>query len=359
MIERIQSELLNWFEINQRDLPWRLNKDPYRIWVSEIMLQQTRVDTVIPYYENFMTQFPTLNELADADEEKVIKAWEGLGYYSRVRNLHSAVKEVASSYGGVVPDSQEEISTLKGVGPYTAGAILSIAYGKRIPAVDGNVMRVISRIYNLHDDIAKVSTRKNIETIVTDLIPDGSASYFNQALMELGALICVPRSPKCLSCPLQHICKAREAGVEENLPIKTRAKKPRPVQVTVGVIEKEGKVLIHKRPTEGLLGGLWEFLGGEVVEDFSSEDSLIHILYNQYRIKAEIQSFFMPVQHTFSHLIWNMRVFRCKWIEDEELPPFEQMKWVALHELKHYAFPVAHLKIVNELIHNDEREGCV
>ena len=194
-INTFQNDLISWFKREQRDLPWRKDQDPYKVWVSEIMLQQTRVDTVIPYFNRFIEWFPTIDDLADANEDKVLKAWEGLGYYSRVRNLQSAVKEVREKYNGEVPNTPKEISELKGVGPYTAGAILSIAYGIPEPAVDGNVMRVLSRILSIWDDIAKPSSRKIFEQAVRDLISHDDPSAFNQALMELGALICTPTSP--------------------------------------------------------------------------------------------------------------------------------------------------------------------
>ena len=207
-IEGFREDLISWFEEEKRDLPWRQDQDPYKVWVSEIMLQQTRVDTVIPYFNRFIDQFPNIEALSMAEEEKVLKAWEGLGYYSRARNLHSAVKEVQEKYGGKVPDEPKKISSLKGVGPYTAGAILSIAYGVPEPAVDGNVMRVLSRILWIEDDIAKPATRKIFEEAVRKMISQENPSYFNQALMELGAMVCTPTSPSCLLCPVREHCIA-------------------------------------------------------------------------------------------------------------------------------------------------------
>ena len=226
-IAGFREDLINWFSEEKRDLPWRKSRDPYKIWVSEVMLQQTRVDTVIPYFNRFMEQFPSIEALSNAEEEKILKAWEGLGYYSRARNLHSAVKEVHEKYGGKVPDDPKEISSLKGVGPYTAGAILSIAYGKPEPAVDGNVMRVLSRVLSIWDDIAKSSTRKIFEEAVRALISHDNPSYFNQALMELGALVCTPTSPSCLLCPVREHCYAFHDGEQEELPVKTKGKKQR------------------------------------------------------------------------------------------------------------------------------------
>ncbi|GGG24233.1 A/G-specific adenine glycosylase [Paenibacillus abyssi] len=256
------SELLDWYRRNKRDLPWRQSKDPYRVWVSEIMLQQTRVDTVIPYYERFMDKFPTIKALAGAPESEVLKMWEGLGYYSRARNLQAGAREVMALYGGAVPDDAPSVAALKGVGPYTKGAIMSIAFNRPEPAVDGNVMRVLSRYFCLEEDIAKARTRVNIEVLAASLIPEGAAGDFNQGLMELGALVCTPKSPGCLTCPVMAHCAGRLAGRELELPIKTKAKPPRPEQrfaaIVEGAGEYAGKVLVRQRPETGLLASMWE-----------------------------------------------------------------------------------------------------
>lgn len=224
-IKQFQEDLISWYEQEKRDLPWRSDSDPYKVWVSEVMLQQTRVDTVIPYFNNFIEKFPTVEALAEADEEKVLKAWEGLGYYSRVRNLQSAVREVHERYGGVVPPSKEEFGKLKGVGPYTRGAVLSIAYNQPVPAVDGNVMRVMSRILSVWDDIAKPKTKTLFEKIVEAFISEEKPSEFNQGLMELGAVICTPKSPSCLLCPVREHCSAFAEGCEKELPVKSKKEK--------------------------------------------------------------------------------------------------------------------------------------
>lgn len=255
-------ELLSWYLANRRDLPWRQNRDPYRVWVSEIMLQQTRVDTVIPFYERFMEKFPTAAALAEAPEAEVLKCWEGLGYYSRARNLQAGAREVVSLHGGVVPDDKEAVAALRGVGPYTTGAIMSIAFNRPEPAVDGNVMRVLSRYFCLEDDIAKPATRVGIEKLAASLIPEGAAGDFNQALMELGALVCTPKSPGCLACPVLQHCEGRMAGKEHILPIKTKAKPPRPetrlAAIITGSGEHAGRILVRQRPESGLLAQMWE-----------------------------------------------------------------------------------------------------
>ncbi|ASJ52119.1 A/G-specific adenine glycosylase [Brevibacillus formosus] len=338
-------DLLAWYDSQKRDLPWRINKDPYRIWVSEIMLQQTRVETVKPYYANFMEKFPTVSDLAKAPEDDVLKAWEGLGYYSRARNLQAAAREVTVRYGGVVPDTPDEIATLKGVGPYTAGAILSIAYEKAEPAVDGNVMRVFSRLLYLTDDIAKPATRIKIEHLVRQVIPEGRAGDFNQALMELGAMVCVPRTPQCLTCPVFDYCMARQEGVAEELPVKGKAKPPRPVDLQVGIIIRDGKVLMNKRPDQGLLAGMWEFptVETEQESDTAKQEALAVGLRERFGIDVEVMQPLGTVQHVFSHLQWNMQVWSCDWIEGEELPA--HARYVAWEEQDAYTIPMAHQKI--------------
>lgn len=336
-------DLLAWYDLQKRDLPWRINRDPYRVWISEIMLQQTRVDTVKPYYRNFMEKFPTIQALAEAPEEDVLKAWEGLGYYSRARNLQTAAREVKANYGGVVPDTPKEIAKLKGVGSYTAGAILSIAYEKPEPAVDGNVMRVFSRLLYMEDDIAKPATRVKFEHLVRQTIPHDRAGDFNQALMELGALICLPRTPHCLTCPVFDYCLARKEGVQKELPVKGKAKSPRPVDLSVAVVVRDGQLLINKRPEQGLLAGMWEF----PMMETASEDHLIDTLASRFGIEVELIEPLTRLQHTFSHLQWNMEVYLCDWIEGTELPP--TARFVEREELKAYAFPVAHSKIIEIL----------
>ncbi|WP_025026986.1 A/G-specific adenine glycosylase [Caldalkalibacillus mannanilyticus] len=347
--QSFQEELLYWFERNMRDLPWRKDKDPYKVWVSEIMLQQTRVDTVIPYFQRFIARFPTIEALAEAPEEEVLKNWEGLGYYSRARNLQSAVKEVKETYGGVVPDEPEQISTLRGVGPYTAGAILSIAYGKREPAVDGNVMRVFSRLFAIEEDIQKVKTRKLFEELVRELIPEGHASYFNQGIMELGALICSPQSPKCESCPVQQFCQGYHQGIHHELPIKTKKKKPKPLQMVAGILIEKEQVLIRQREESGLLAKLFEFPN---VEWSTTPEEAISSHYDTiYGIKVETKREMNRVQHTFSHLIWDITVFELERMEEPEhlkaLP--ERSRWVKLDQLDELAFPVSHQKIKKQI----------
>lgn len=349
-VESFRTDLIGWFEMEMRDLPWRKDQDPYKVWVSEVMLQQTRVDTVIPYFTRFLEKFPSIEALAKADEDQVLKAWEGLGYYSRVRNLQSAVKEVHEKYAGKVPDEPKEISSLKGVGPYTAGAILSIAYGKPEPAVDGNVMRVLSRILLIWEDIAKPSTRKVFEEAVRALISHENPSYFNQALMELGALICTPTSPSCLLCPVRDHCQAFEAGAQTELPIKTKKKKQRPVELVSAVLrDKDGRVLIRKRPGSGLLANLWEFPSAEVSQEYRSEKEQFKDYFNdEYHVEISLGEMVGRIEHVFSHLIWNIHVFSGEL--HGEIQESATLKLVKVEELEEYAFPVSHQKIIKQYI---------
>lgn len=373
--------LLEWYNVYKRDLPWRRSRNPYYIWISEVMLQQTRVETVIPYFHRFVEQFPTIEALADAPEEQVLKAWEGLGYYSRARNLQAAVREVKEVYGGRVPDSKEEIASLKGVGPYTAGAVLSIAYNKPEPAVDGNVMRVLSRYFLLRDDIAKPSTRIGLERLAQELIPEGAAGDFNQALMELGATVCTPKSPHCLTCPVMELCAGRLEGAVDELPVKTKAKPPRPERRAVALIEagdgaEAGSVLVRQRPKEGLLARMWELPHVLLPKTMPNPDDadadsaamrfLREMLLAEYGLAVEPVEPMMDAEHTFSHIHWNMRVYRCRFVSlaneyavnadessDPEQPAAEveggdEFRWFGEREMKQYAFPNVFVKILKQ-----------
>jgi A/G-specific adenine glycosylase len=371
-IERLFDEfpprLLDWYDEHKRDLPWRKGKNPYYTWVSEIMLQQTRVDTVIPYFQQFTKQFPTLEALADAPEDKVLKAWEGLGYYSRARNLHTAVKEVKERYGGIVPNTKEEISRLKGVGPYTAGAILSIAYNVPAAAVDGNVMRVFSRLFAIEDDIMKGSTRAHMEHLSENMIPHDRAGDFTQALMELGALVCTPKTPQCLLCPAMDVCEGRLQGIHTSLPVKKKSKPPRPVRLVAGIVYREdGRFLIRKRPAEGLLAGLWEVPNWEWEGTELPSSALEQKYYEQYGRKVEVTDMSLGiVEHTFSHLHWSVDLYKCRLSNKRENTPIdkkveslglqvltlteaEETAWVTPDEAGQYAFPNVFHKLLAKL----------
>ncbi|WP_318616496.1 A/G-specific adenine glycosylase [Sporosarcina sp. YIM B06819] len=341
--EEFRESLLSWYHREKRDLPWRNTSDPYYIWVSEVMLQQTRVDTVIPYYERFIDSFPTMEALADADENDLLKMWEGLGYYSRARNLQAGVREVVESYGGEVPDTRKEISTLKGVGPYTAGAVLSIAYGVPEHAVDGNVMRVMSRLLLIEDDIAIPRTKKIFEDVVMDLIDKKDPSSFNQGLMELGATICTPK-PKCLLCPVRDFCTAFHEGRQEELPVKTKKTTMKVIPVASFAIQNEqGEWLLRQRPAKGLLAGLWEFPMIELLDG----KTLPEKVKEQFDIELEEFVELLSFKHIFSHITWEMKSFKARMTEAETIP--KGFKFFTNQEVEALPKPVPVIKIWEEI----------
>lgn len=299
----MRDSLVNWYRMKKRDLPWRENNDPYRIWVSEIMLQQTRVEAVKPYFARFLNELPTVKHLAEAPEDKILKLWEGLGYYNRVRNMQKAAQQIMIDHNGEFPKTYEEIKTLKGIGNYTAGAISSFAYGIPKPAVDGNVLRVITRILADESDIMKQSTKTRIEEALEKVIPGEAASDFNQGLIELGAIVCVPNGePKCEECPVAAWCKARKEGLTDKIPVKAKAKERRIEKKTILIFRDGEKIAISKRGKKGLLAGLYELQNEpghmtiEEVTRFSKEIGLMPI-----HIKELPEA-----KHIFSHVEWHM-----------------------------------------------------
>ncbi|MEI3606419.1 A/G-specific adenine glycosylase [Pseudogracilibacillus sp. SE30717A] len=338
-----QTKLISWYEENKRELPWRETIDPYKIWVSEIMLQQTKVDTVIPYYEKFMEHYPTIFDLALTDEQDVLKDWEGLGYYSRARNLLEATREVVETYNGVVPDNPKELGELKGVGPYTKGAILSIAFNKPEPAVDGNVMRVLSRVLLIKDNISEQKVRKKFEEIVREVISKKDPSSFNQGLMELGALICTPRSPSCLLCPVQQECRAFEEGIQEKLPVKMKKKKQRVVSYHVLLLtDDQNRVAIEQRPSEGLLANMWQF---PMIPTDGNDIEMV--VKQKYGLKIKVAHELGTVKHVFSHKIWNLTIYQANYLENLSIKVEQgsSLQFVSEKELETFPFPVSHLKV--------------
>lgn len=331
--------LLDWYEAEKRDLPWRRTSNPYYIWVSEVMLQQTRVDTVIPYYDRFIVKYPTMEALAQAEEEELLKMWEGLGYYSRARNLQTGVREVVNNYGSQVPTNRKEISTLKGVGPYTAGAILSIAFGVPEHAVDGNVMRVMSRILLIENDITIPRTKRIFEDVVMDLIDHQNPSSFNQGLMELGATICTPK-PNCLLCPVRDYCEAFHEGRQEELPVRTKKKKGKTYRVASFAMQNEKeKWLLKQRPKKGLLAGLWEF----PMVELTTEKSATETLFAQHGLKVTASEDLLSFKHIFTHLTWDVKSYYGKLITDEAT--IGEFQFFTAEEVEKLPKPVPVLKV--------------
>lgn len=348
--KKVPDFLLRWFEQHARDLPWRRTRDPYAIWVAEIMLQQTQSDTVKPYYHRFLTRFPTVRHLARARLDSVLKVWEGLGYYSRARNLHQAAKEVVRNFDGRLPQTKQELLSLPGVGLYTAGAIASIAFGRDEPLVDGNVIRVLCRLFRIRQDPRSGAIRRKLWRLAETLLPAGRAGSFNQALMELGATVCLPRSPQCDICPLGRICSARKHGEQEKLPIRVM-KKPLPHhKVAVAVIYKNGRILIDKRKPDGLLGGLWEFPGGKVHKGESLEAALVREVREELGITVRILRPLATVKHSYSHFSVTLHAFECAYVSGTPTcRTCVDYKWAHPKQLKNFAFPAANKKIMAAL----------
>lgn len=303
--QQFASNLVHWFQENKRDLPFRKTKDPYSIWISEIMAQQTQIDTLIPYYKQFIQKFPDVSTLAAAEESDVLKAWEGLGYYSRAKNLHKAAKQIMKEHHGRFPGDYEEILALPGVGPYTGGAIASIALGLQVSAVDGNVLRVITRFNNWKDDIAQGPTKKKVTQWVDAALPIHPGD-FNEGLMELGALICTPKAPSCLLCPVREACSAFASGTTEQVPVKTKKIKQKRLPMEVALLYDAEGIYILKRPNSGLLSGLWSFPICEA--NAVPGDSITNYLEECFSILPPAQ-LLGKEKHVFSHIIWDMSIY--------------------------------------------------
>ena len=310
-LDEIAEPLLRWFHSEKRALPWREEPTPYRVWVSEIMLQQTRVEAVKPYFERFVAALPDVRALARADEDTLMKLWEGLGYYSRARHLQSAARLICSDHGGEIPAHFDGLLALPGIGRYTAGAVASIAFGERRPAVDGNVLRVIMRLLACPADILKESTKRAVEEALITRLPE-DAGNFNQALMELGALICLPRgAARCPSCPLERLCLAKEANLQAELPQKTPPKRRRTEKLTIFLLVKNDKIALQKRPAQGLLAGLWGF---PAMEGHLKKKEAEEALQAIGLIPAKLHA--LPTaQHIFSHITWQMVGWRVELAE--------------------------------------------
>jgi len=347
----LQRQLLNWYEEEKREMPWRNNRDPYRILVSEFMLQQTQVKTVIPYFERWIKSFPTLQKLAQARESTVLKHWEGLGYYSRARNLRKTAQIIQQEYSGKVPESLSEIMKLPGVGRYTAGAVLSIAFDQRVPVLDGNVKRVLSRIFLLKENGGNRKSENVLWEVMQNLLPKMETGNFNQAFMELGATVCLPKKPLCLLCPLKRTCQAQESGKQNHYPPRKQPPPSSKIEVSAGVILRRNKIFIQKRKTGGLMGGLWEFPGGKFEPGESPEQCLHREIQEELGVTLHIDEKLMVVKHSYTRFRVTLHVFFCR-IRSGRLSPTacEEWDWVKMEELETYPFPAANVKIIKRLM---------
>ncbi len=330
--------LLAWFDHGNRKMPWRNTKDPYKRWVSEIMLQQTKVDTVIPYFNRFMERFPDVSSLAMAEEDEVLKLWEGLGYYSRARNLLKAALMIQEKHGGRFPETEKEALKLPGVGAYSAAAVLSMAYDVSLPSVDGNVMRVYSRIYEREENILDPSVVKQVRKELSHLIPCDRPGDFNESMMELGAVICMPGIPDCLQCPVEGHCQTKRKGRQSEIPVRIKKGKRTVLEQHVYVLwsEKRDAVLLRKNPSKGLLGGLWAFPTETVETSKNREVELVQekeIGYNVEKVGV--------AKHVFSHQEWNMKIFEAQ-VRGSE---WQDYQWILLSDLNKLAFPEVYRKV--------------
>ncbi|MDX2141023.1 MAG: A/G-specific adenine glycosylase [Chloroflexota bacterium] len=346
-------DLLAWYDANATEMPWRGERDPYRVWLSEIMLQQTQIETVKPYYARFLAAYPTVQALAAAPLDAVLKLWEGLGYYSRARNLHRAAQQVVNDYAGVFPSTVEGLLTLPGIGRYTAGAIASIAFGERAPVLDGNVIRVFARLDDLADDVTRPATLAALWSVAEARLPHARAGDYNQALMDLGRLVCVPRSPRCAECPVRSHCRAYANGTQSQRPVKvTKAKTPH-YDVAAGMIwNARGELLIAQRPLDGLLGGLWEFPGGKREGDETLLACLRRELREELAIEVEVGELFVVVPHTFTHFRITLHAFTCRYIETSSAPQALDVRdwaWVLPEQLDAYSFGKADRQVIAAL----------
>ena len=349
-IRAVPTPLLAWYRRHRRDLPWRRTRDPYAIWVSEIMLQQTQVATVMPYFERFIAAFPDVRALAEAPLGQVLKQWEGLGYYSRARNLHRAAKRITREHGGRLPATAEALRALPGIGPYTAGALASIAFGLDEPVLDGNVARVLCRVFRIRANPRAAPTQGKLWRLARRLIPKGQAGLLNQALMDLGATVCLPRGPRCAVCPLAALCLARAHGEQAALPVKARSRPVPHYDVAAGVIRRGRHILIDRRPPEGLLGGLWEFPGGKRKAGETLEACLRREVREEVGIEVRIERPFMTVRHASTHFRITLHVFACRHVRGRTRAlGCAEVRWVTLDALDDYAFPAANRRIIEAL----------
>ena len=334
--------LLSWFDGNRREFPWREGspRNPYHVWIAEIMLQQTRTEAVRPYFASWLSRFPTIASLAAADEAEVLHAWQGLGYYSRARNIRRAAEILVSEYGGEMPRDTEKIRALPGIGDYTAGAIASIAFGFPVPAVDGNVLRVFSRLYALEEDVTSGAAKRRVTALVSDVIPPARPGDFHEALMDLGAEICIPKAPRCRDCPLVNFCAARKEGRETELPHRKKKTPQKEFFAACALVEKGGAFLLHKRE-EGMLAKMWEFPMALAETERESQKVLAALLGAKPGEKV------WEYTHVFTHRIWHMRAFRV--CGEVTVPQEGEWKWVRPEEMREIPMAGPHGKLAGIL----------
>lgn len=349
LLAELHRTLLHWYHTQGRQLPWRETRNPYAIWISEIMLQQTQVKTVLPYYQRWLQIFPTVQDLAQADQQAVLKVWEGLGYYARARNLHKAAQAIVEQHDGQFPDTFDAVVALPGIGRTTAGGILSAAFDQSVPILDGNVKRVLARLIALQRPPNKALDQ--LWQLSTALVPTEQARDFNQALMDLGATVCTRHRPACLICPWRSPCAAYNQNVQSEIPMtETRAPLPHKLIGVAVVWNEQGQILIDRRPQKGLLGGLWEFPGGKIEPGETVEACIRRELQEELAIEVEVGDRLMTIDHTYTHFKVTLNVFHCRHTGGEPQPiECDEIRWVKVSELEQFPFPKANSQIIDAL----------
>jgi A/G-specific adenine glycosylase len=341
-----QKRLFRWYERHHRSLPWRDSVDPYKIWISEVMLQQTTVQTVLPYYAKWIKTFPRIKDLSQAPLQKVLKYWQGLGYYQRAKNLHKASRIIMEKFRGQIPQEYEELKQLPGFGPYITAAVLSLAFDKPFPVVDANVRRVLMRLKGARGE-ANPKNDKGLFDFLSPFFPRKKTGIFNQAMMELGALVCRPKNPSCLLCPLNDFCQAFKEGVQEVIPL-PKKRNYRRIEAVVAIIKKNGKLLIQKRPPEGLLADLWEFPGGKRKSGETLEDALHREIKEELHTEVQSEKFMIRVQHAYTQFQVNLYAYECRLNKNFH-------RWVTLEGMKRYPFPSGSAKIIKYLEESEKK----
>ena len=347
----VENKLLPWFAENKRIMPWRTERTPYRVWISELMLQQTRVDQVVSYFHRFMERFPTLEVLAAAEQDDVLKAWEGLGYYARARNLHKAAQIIMEQHGGAFPQTAEAIRALPGIGDYTTAAIGSLAFNLDLAVLDGNVIRVLARLFAFTKDPRLTTSRQQLQQWADDLLVKGEAGNYNEAMMELGATLCTPRNPQCARCPLTGVCLGRESGRPADYPVKAPKKKVPHIVVGAAVImNRKSEILIAQRRNEDMLGGLWEFPGGKQETGETIQQCVAREIKEELGVHIEVADFLTTVKHAYSHFTMDLHTYFAR-IRSGRPRPIECQSccWTTVENLREFAYSKADLYIVDEL----------
>ena len=351
-MNKLQETVLAWFQDNARDLPWRQTYSPYHVWISEIMLQQTQMDRVLVYFNNWMKRFPDIDSITEAGEEEVLKLWEGLGYYTRARNIVRTANILIDQYNGELPSDDELLLKLPGIGKYTAGAIMSIAFNKENAIVDANIERLFARLFNLDKPVKNKITHAFIWQKANKLIPKGKAREFNQSLMELGALVCIPQNPRCRICPVKDFCLSLSENIVDKRPVAGKPSKTVFIEMTTGILTHKGKILIQKRKPEGVWANLWEFPGGRLESGETPEMALVR----EYREETELSigklKKITTVKHSYTIYRVTLHCYFCTLVDGRYEPVLhaaQEYRWVTPEELSYYAFPAGHRKLIDQL----------